>query len=132
MPNFSEESKAKLATCHPYLRKLFEEVIKTQDCTIICGERNKADQDKAVAEGNSQTPYPTSKHNSSPSMAVDVAPYPIDWKDIGRFQHFAGYVQAVADRMNISVTWGGSWVPFKDYPHWQLNQEAMRESNSLI
>lgn len=127
MPSFSEESKAKLATCHPYLKKLFEEIIKTYDCTIICGERKKEDQDKAVAAGESLTPYPTSKHNSFPSMAVDVAPYPIDFNDEKRFYHFAGYIQAVADRMNIQITWGGSWTKIKDLDHWQLNSEAIRE-----
>lgn len=137
MPIFGEDSKAKLATCHPYLRKLFEEVIKEYDCKIICGERNKEDQDKAVAEGKSKTPYPTSKHNRIPSLAVDVAPYPIDWseKELRRFYHFGGFVLATAKRMGINIRWGGDWngnmdfkdQNFNDLPHFELIIEGMKD-----
>ena len=54
-------------------------------------------------------------------MAVDVAPYPIDWNDRERFFELAGFVQAFALGMNIKVQWGGHWKGKKqDLPHWEL------------
>lgn len=135
MPSFGEDSKAKLATAHKYLQILFNEVIKDYDCKIICGERNKEDQDKAVAEGKSKTPYPTSKHNRIPSLAVDVVPYPIDWSDLRRFYHFGGFVTKTAKAMNIPIRWGGDWngnmdfkdQNFHDLPHFEVVLEGMKD-----
>jgi peptidoglycan L-alanyl-D-glutamate endopeptidase CwlK len=41
--------------------------------------------------------------------AVDLAPYPIDWKNTKRFYHFAGIVLGVATEMGIRIRWGGDW-----------------------
>lgn len=128
MPAFGSNSKANLYTAHVELQRLFEEVVKGYDCTVICGYRSKEDQDKAVAQGLSKTPYPQSKHNRKPSVAVDVAPYPINWKDEKRFYHFAGYVMGVAERLGIPVRWGGDWdsdndlndQTFMDLVHFEL------------
>ncbi len=132
MPNFSLKSKAKLETCHTDLQRLFNEVVKHFDCTIICGFRGKDEQDKAVAAGNSKTPWPTSKHNKSPSLAVDVMPYPVDWsgskESIERITLFAGFVLGTAKQMGISIRWGHDWncdtIPdpkgLVDRPHFEL------------
>lgn len=100
MPKFSLKSKSHLQTCHSDLQVLFNEVIKSWDCLILEGHRGKAAQDKAVREGNSKTPWPTSKHNKAPSLAVDVAPYPLpDWKKQSDFVYFAGFVQGIARKL---------------------------------
>lgn len=121
MPSFGQRSTVNLSTCHPDLQKLFNEVVKKYDCSVLCGYRGRAEQNMAYSEGKSQVKFPKGKHNIVPSMAADVVPYPIQWENIERFCHFAGYVQRVADDMGISVTWGGSWETFKDYPHWEIN-----------
>lgn len=54
--------------------------------------------------------FPHSKHNKTPSMAVDLAPYPIDWKDTGRFKLLAGYIFGLAVALEIRLRWGGAWV----------------------
>lgn len=128
MPTFNRRSIERLETCHPDLQRLFFEVIKGYDCTVLCGIRSKPDQDQAVREGKSKLPWPKSKHNLAPSMAVDVVPYPIDWNQRERFYHFAGYVQATADRLGIKIRWGGDWnsniqfndESFIDTPHFEL------------
>ena len=117
MPKFSESSEKRLATCHPKLRELFQEVVKGYDCTVLCGFRGQDEQDSAFEKGTSKVKWPESKHNNFPSLAVDVAPYPIDWKDTNRFYHFAGYVRAVAERLGIKVRQGVDWngnLDFKD------------------
>ena len=115
MPKFGRKSREHLETCHPDLQTLFNTVIKEVDCSVTCGYRNKEDQDKAVASGNSKAVYPEGKHNSNPSTAVDVYPYPIDFKDLPRFYWFAGWVLAKAEilrnvgEITHKVKWGGNW-----------------------
>lgn len=101
MKRFSESSKAKLATCHRDLQTLFNHVILEYDCTVVCGHRSQADQDKAFNEGKSKLRFPNSKHNYTPSLAVDVAPYEKHGVDWGKLQsaHFAGYVKGIADQL---------------------------------
>ncbi len=109
MPAFSEKSFAKLATCDPLLQRVFYDVVQNFDCTILEGHRNQARQNQMVAEGKSQVRWPDGKHNTVPSCAVDVTPYPIQWEDRERQALFAGYVLATAKAMGISLRWGGDW-----------------------
>ncbi len=101
MNKFSESSKSKLSTCHKDIQILFNHIILERDCTIVCGFRSEAEQNKAFADGNSQKRFPNSKHNTSPSLAVDVAPYEKNGIDWGKLQsaEFAGYVRGVADQL---------------------------------
>lgn len=128
MPAFGKASQEKLATCDPRLQKVFNEVIKYFDCTVIEGHRGEAAQNKAFAEGKSKLKYPQSKHNKTPSLAADVLPYPIDWNDTNRMRYFAGFVVGIAATMGIKLRWGGDWNQntelkdnsFNDLPHFEL------------
>lgn len=128
MPSFGARSERNLSSADPKLKELFNEVIKRWDCQVICGKRGRAAQDRYFYSGRSKTRYPNSKHNSSPSQAVDVVPYPIDWDDLGRFYMFAGYVIRVAQELGIEVRYGGDWdgdkrtadQSFNDLAHWEL------------
>ncbi len=129
MKKYSERSRTNLATCHSELQRLFYKVLAYDyDHTIIEGHRKQAEQDEAFRTGRSKLQWPLSKHNREPSLAVDVAPYPIDWNDIDRFYHFAGFVMGVAACLGINVRWGGDWdrdlefgdQTFFDLPHWEL------------
>lgn len=136
MPRFSPESFSKLSTCHPDLQALFYEVIKTFDCLIMEGHRCKEDQDLAVSEHRSQLSWPHGKHNSQPSMAVDVCPYPIDFNNLKRIYWFAGFVMGIAQKlkddgkMTHSIRYGGDWnrneniddETFRDLVHFELIQ----------
>ncbi len=109
MPNFSEKSLAKLVTCDQRLQRVFQRVVGNFDCTIIEGHRGKERQNKMVAEGKSQVRWPDGKHNTVPSIAADVAAYPVSWDDRERQTLFAGYVLATAKAMDINLRWGGDW-----------------------
>ena len=130
MPKFSKKSKAKLNTCDKRLIELFNKVVKKFDCTIIEGHRSKDRQNKLFDEGKSKLQYPNGKHNATPSMAVDVAPYPIDWNDRERFTYFAGYVVGIAYQMRLKIRWGGDWDMdtqvkdnnFDDLPHFEIKE----------
>ena len=119
MPSFSNASKAKLATCHDDIQKLMNAVIEKVDIIILCGHRGEVDQNAAYANGTSKLRYPYSKHNSSPSNAVDIAPYPLDWDNAKRFRDLAVVVKATAAELNIPIKWGGDWKSFCDLPHWE-------------
>ena len=131
MTKFGAKSVERLNTCHPDLIAVFNEVIKHYDCTVTCGYRGEEDQNKAFDEGRSKARYPKGKHNKNPSVAVDVYPYPIDFKNYDRLSHFAGFVIGTAKTMDIDLRWGRDWhdeffdkkndtTTFKDYPHFEL------------
>lgn len=128
MPNYSRKSSEKLGTCDDRLQLIFNEVIKQFDCSILQGHRGEEEQNEKYRNGLSKVQYPNSKHNSLPSLAVDVAPYPIDWNDRERFCYFAGYVKGIASSLGIKLRWGGDWDRdtqvkdnnFDDLPHFEL------------
>ena len=109
MYRFSPKSFSNLVTCDPRLQLVFKEVIKYRDCTILAGYRDQVTQNELFRQGRSQVEWPDGKHNQSPSEAIDVAPYPIDWNDIDRFHYFGGFVMGVAESCGVGLRWGGDW-----------------------
>lgn len=131
MPTFSLASMQRLATCDIRLQKIMCEVIKVIDFTVVCGTRNKEDQERAFAEGKSKVHWPNSMHNTLPSLAIDVAPYfpeGIRWSDREAFIYLAGIIKGTAAHMGYTLRWGGDWdsdndqkdEDFKDLPHFEL------------
>lgn len=131
MPRFGSKSLGQLKSANTKLQVLFEEVVKEFDCSVLDGHRTEEEQNEAFRKGHSKLQFPQSKHNKYPSMAVDVAPYPIDWNDKERFYYFAGYVKGVAESLDIKIRWGGDWdgdthvkdQTFFDLPHFELVEE---------
>lgn len=115
MAIFSAISKERLGTCHPDLQKLFYAVVRDYDCVVLDGYRGRSDQERAFDMGRSKLHFPNSSHNSKPSLAIDVAPFPLDWRDKSRFYHFAGYVFGIANTMGITLRWGGDWDGHRDF-----------------
>ena len=128
--SFSRSSLSKLGECHPVLQLLFTEALKSSpsDFTILCGHRGEVEQERAFAEGRSKAHYGQSKHNSSPSMAVDACPYPVDWNDTARFRQLIDHVKSVwedipdDDKQGWSLSCGGDWRRFVDAPHFELRR----------
>lgn len=97
------------------------------DNTVVCGHRTLAEQEDVYNAGLSKVQAGRSKHNFYPSLAIDVAPYPIDWEDVNRFIYLAGIVKAIAASKNIPIRWGGDWnmdnllqEKFKDWGHFEI------------
>ena len=134
MPKFSRNSQLKLDTCHQDLQTIFNYVVKNFDCTIVDGHRGEAKQNEAFDNGFSQVRFPRSRHNSTPSMAVDAIPYPINWQDLDRMRFFAGYVLGIAKMLKSygaiesDIRSGIDWDMdtqvrdnnFNDFPHFQI------------
>ena len=127
MPVFSRASRSKLYTLDNRLARVLEEAINIVDFKIVCGHREEQEQNRLYALGRSKLKWPRSKHNSWPSMAVDVVPYPLNHfpntrenrstytKDIARFYYLAGTILTVAHFQKISLRWGGDWDRDKDF-----------------
>lgn len=128
MPTFSQQSEERLATCDERLQLIARAAIEVMDFVVMEGHRNKEAQNVAVARGNSQVSWPNGKHNSMPSRAMDVAPYPIDWKDTERFVLLHGVIKCIAHDLGIKIRHGIDWdsdlnmreEKFRDYPHIEL------------
>ncbi len=121
MPQFGAISIAQLGTCDARLQRIFKMVVQKIDCKVLEGKRTEAQQKLNVANGKSQTlnskhVYPT----DGASLAVDVAPYPIDWKDTKRFYYFAGFVMATANALSVKLRWGGNWKMDNDFNNQQF------------
>ncbi len=103
-------------------------ILEICDCSIICGHRGEQHQNEAFRTGMSHLQWPDGWHNKTPSMAVDVLPYPIDWNDARRNTLFAGLVLGVAAEQRVDLTWGGDWNKdwqvkdnnFQDLAHFEL------------
>ena len=120
MPRYSTRSKSRLATCDKRLQKVFNEVIKHVDCSILEGHRSKERQNKLYDEKRTKVKYPNGRHNSNPSKAVDVTPYPVDWEDRERQTLFAGFVIGIARSMGIKIRWGGNWDMYEEIGRWEV------------
>lgn len=136
MSEWSKTSEKRLSTCHVDLQILAEYVIEVHDCSIMEGHRGKKEQNQAYYIGNSKVKYPNSKHNSKPSMAMDIVPYQKgkDPYNRERILYFAGIVKAIAHMlykngtMQHKVRWGGDWDSDNDFQehkffdgaHWEL------------
>lgn len=124
------ESRRRLSTCHPDLRRLIYLVDKGVDegdlsyagiveITVLCGHRGEAAQNEAFATGTSKSPWPKSKHNRLPSDAVDVAVYPVRWDDptwVRQLETLHAYIAGCAHALGIDL-FDISW----DRPHVQRN-----------
>ena len=134
MPKFSTTSIERLKTCHPWLQDICNEIIKHFDCTIVYGHRNKVQQTIAFQENKSKVEWPNSKHNKTPSLAVDVAPYlngKISWNTY-HCLYLAGMIMGIASQLKIPLRYGGDWdmddevitdQTFQDLVHFEIIKE---------
>lgn len=140
---FSKKSRTRLETCHPDIQAICNEVIKAYDFSVLGGHRTLETQRAYFNEGKSKLDgiHKKSKHQASPSMAVDIMPYKKDTnafsgheKDDRRFYMLMGMVKAVAARLKeegkithdvrFGLDWDGDDTfrdqTFDDLPHFEL------------
>ena len=128
MPSFGPRSQEHLDTCHPDLQALCNLVIEHYDFSVLEGHRSGHRQNELFRQGKSKLKAGKSKHNSLPSKAVDIVPWPIDWEDTRRFYFLAGIIKQAAHDLNINVRLGADWdgdnsfadQTFHDLPHIEL------------
>ena len=105
MFRFGKKSKERLKGVDARLVSVLNELIKIMDVTIIEGVRSSERQEELLKQGLSKVKY--SKHMEG--KAVDLAPYPIDWKNRDGFHYMGGMIRGIAKQLNVPVRWGGDW-----------------------
>lgn len=128
MAKLSDSSIKKIATCDSRLQEIIREAIKIIDFSVLSGHRSIEEQDNLFMSGATKNRGGKSKHNEYPSLAVDLAPYPIDFADRDRYFHLAGVIRAVAFKLGIKIRYGGDWNSdnqfrderFQDLGHFEL------------
>lgn len=141
MYRFGTKSKAQLKTSHKDLQKIMNEAIKITDVDfgIAEGHRSIEKQKQYFEDGKSKLDgiNKKSKHNYSPSMAVDIYAYvnnKASW-DKEYLSYLAGIIHAISEMLfeqKITIhklRWGGNWdrdgvilddQSFDDRPHFEL------------
>jgi len=120
MPSFGAKSLERLETCDPNIQLVLQEAIKHYDFSIVEGHRSKEKQQECFESGASKVQYPNSKHNSFPSLAVDIVPYPIDWENTHKFIELSEVIKEACKTVNVSnLRWGYDLWKW-DMPHWEL------------
>ncbi len=115
----------RLKDVHPDLVRLVEELGKMRDIIVVCGHRSDVDQAIAYQNGNSKAKPGQSKHNSIPSMAVDVAitldkGHSIPWREFELFTKMGEDAEYLAKKLGIKILWGGRFNKLRDMPHIEL------------
>lgn len=123
---FSKRSEENLKGVHPDLVKVahLALTLSPRDFTVIEGVRSKAKQKRLYAQGATKTM--NSRHLTG--HAIDIVPYPLDWKDKAAFETIAKAMLTAAKQLNIAIRWGGDWnqngrsddETFYDGPHFEL------------
>lgn len=137
MNHWSRSSLYKLQSCHSDLVLIADRVLQIHDASVICGYRNKIEQNKALKDGFSKVEFPDSLHNVYPSAAIDIGPY-VAGKNVlydpDHCRYFAGIFMATAnflyetDQVSHRIRWGGDWdgdndqhdQSFNDLVHFEL------------
>ena len=125
---WSTKSLACLNTCAPKLVLVFNTVLRARDCSINCGHRDEQEQNRLFRMGPGVTTkrWPNSKHNSNPSLGIDVCPYPPgDWTATDeQFREFGQFVLGVAFANGVPLIWGGDWKFPYDPAHYELRGDT--------
>lgn len=139
MFTFSERSLNNLKGVHPKLVAVVNRALELSQCdfTVLEGVRSQARQDELWAQGRTkagqivtwvQSAGTHGIHADGYGHAVDLAPYPIDWNDLDRFDQVSKAIFAAAKELGVKIRWGGNWdmddTPRErgesDSPHFEL------------
>lgn len=141
MFKLSQRSLDNLKGVHPDLVKVVKRAldISQTDFTVLEGVRTQARQDELWAQGRTK-PGPVvtwiqtvGSHGIQADgfgHAVDIAPYPIDWADLARFDQVAKAMFEAAKEVGIKLRWGADWDQDgnirergeSDSPHFELSK----------
>jgi hypothetical protein len=117
MARYSSSSQERFDTLHPDLQLIFNKALDLGfDHAILEGHRSREKQLEYYRDGRSKVRV--SKHNRSPSEAVDARPYVAGLgypDDLIYFYHFGGVIMGIAAGLGIRVRWGGDWDSDRDF-----------------
>lgn len=117
---YSNASLQRFDTLHRDWQLILSVLQTWVDHTIIEGHRPREQQRAVFEAGLSKVDWPNSKHNTIPSMAVDVAPWVrelrrVEWEDHYAICRLWGMIDLIAKQLLAAslithrVRWGGDW-----------------------
>ena len=143
MYKLGTKSMEQFETLHPDIQMILSYLIRYYDFSVLEGHRTKARQIQLHRDGKSKLDGITSrsKHQSLPSMAVDIMPYKKgtnafedNEKERARFYTMMGMVKVIAamlleqglitHQVRFGMDWDGDDTfrdqTFDDLPHFEL------------
>jgi hypothetical protein len=121
---FGARSQEVHATLRPELQQIVTFILfNIADISLLDGHREEERQNAAYRAGTSKVAWPDGKHNTLPSDAVDLQPYPLPnidaedpvirdkarrklWATLG---YIAGAARVYAMANGWRLRWGGDW-----------------------
>ena len=125
--NFGAKSQSALSNVHPVLERVARRALAfgVLDFSVLSGYRTEEEQLALVAKGASLTVK--SAHRQEPALAIDIAPWPVDWHDFRAFQQLAGLMKAAFALDEQSDKWvfitGADWDNFRDLGHFEIRHK---------
>jgi hypothetical protein len=116
-----------LQKCVAKLKEEHAKLGKDWEILVVSGHRTQAEQDDCVRRKVSRCVWPSSPHNSHPSLGVDLQATR-GGKLIGSPEaeklcaEIAEALVKIASDLGISIRWGGTFKK-KDLPHYELAKE---------
>ena len=96
------------------------------DFTVIEGLRTTERQAELHKDGKSLLDGITKRSKHQDGMAIDFIPYPFKgWEDTKAFQKIGNELKECAFALGYHATYGGDWVSFKDWGHFQINENKL-------
>jgi peptidoglycan LD-endopeptidase CwlK len=135
VPTFGARSLLQLETCHEDIQRVLNEAIKHADFSVIEGHRTRERQQELYATVVNGARVTTldgvtkkSQHQTFPSRAVDIIPYPSGYTDHQLCVELGRFVQGISIGMGTPLRWGGDWdsdfdrtdQSFHDLPHLEI------------
>jgi len=110
---FGQTSAKNYATVTPGLRRVADRVLGygIMDFSIVCGYRDKGEQNRLFKLRKSKVLWPNSKHNHLPAKAMDCVPFVgrrLSWNKL-HCCVLAGLILAAGREEGMRLRWGGNW-----------------------
>jgi hypothetical protein len=136
------DDRQQLNTVHQDLVRVLEEAVRRVpfDCIVVYGHRTVKEQQALYALGRTKRGARVtwldginkkSRHNYTPSLAIDVVPFSIvktgEWREtpesLAQLSILGAMAETVAKEFSIEdFAWGGRWKKTKDMPHFELTR----------
>jgi peptidoglycan L-alanyl-D-glutamate endopeptidase CwlK len=135
---FGTRSESNIITLVPKAqiaaRNFLQIAINNKDVRIISGTRTYEEQDDLFAQGRTKpgkivTNAKGGQSNHNFGIAWDIGLFDSDGSYNTNDADYVSVAQIVLPDMNI-IEWGGNWISFKDFPHYQLT--AISQSVTVI
>jgi peptidoglycan L-alanyl-D-glutamate endopeptidase CwlK len=135
---FGKTSIGRLRGVHPAMVAVVLLALRKspQDFSVLEGVRTEQRQRLLYAQGRTTPGDVVTWTLNSPHIpkddgyghAVDLTPYPLDWKDTAAFDRVAQAMFAAAEELGVKIRWGADWDSDgnprergeSDSPHFEL------------